>query len=191
MADFGPHKQHGAGIFASRHTSATADARSGIHGHVGIALGNRYHVGIRHTTRGGADIAPCLDDFVQRRAVDNQVADNGERFGAPRLNPNLVAILELAHVQLAGGDAVVVAMRTTVDIKSAHAADAFAAVVVEADGVRDAVIDELLVQDVEHFKERAVGRDALDGIGLEMAFGVGVLLTPDMQFEVHSCLFLT
>ena len=53
----------------------------------------------------------------------------------------------------------------------------------------DTVVDEPLVQDVEHLKEGAVRRDIVDGIGLEMALGAGVLLTPNMQFEVHSCLF--
>jgi hypothetical protein len=71
-------------------------------------------------------------------------------------------------------------MRATVDIESAHAADTLATVVVEAYRVRNMVVDELLVQDVKHLKERAVGRDAFQRIGLEMARGAGVLLSPNM-----------
>jgi hypothetical protein len=44
----------------------------------------------------------------------------------------------------------------------------------------NAVVDELLVQDVKHLKEGAFGRDAFQRISLEMALGAGVLLTPDM-----------
>jgi hypothetical protein len=44
----------------------------------------------------------------------------------------------------------------------------------------NAVVDELLVQDVEHLKERTIGRDAFQRIGLEMALGAGVLLSPNM-----------
>ena len=83
-------------------------------------------------------------------------------------------------MELAGGDAVVVAVGTAVDVEAAHAADAFAAVVVEAHRVGDAVVDEFLVELVEHFEERAVGADAVYLVGLEVPFGAGVLLAPDM-----------
>ena len=136
MADLGSHKQHGTGILAGRNTGTATDAGGSVHGHVGIVFRDGNHVGVRHAARGGADVASRLDDLVKSGTVYHQVADNGERLCTPRLNPNLVAIAELAHVQLAGGDAVVVTMRATVDIESTHAADALAAVVVEADGMR-------------------------------------------------------
>ena len=148
---------------------------------------NRNGIGIGNATRGGADVTSRLDDLVESGAVHHQVADDGEGLGAPRLNPDVVAILELAHVELAGGDAVVVAMGSAVDVESAHAANALAAVVVEAHGMCDAVVDKPLVQDVEHLKEGTIRRDVIDGVGLEMALGAGVLLTPYMQCEVHSC----
>ena len=180
MTDFSTDKQHGAGIFASRHTSTTADARSSIHGHVGMVFWDGDGVGIGHTARGGADVTSCLDDLVEGGTVHHKVADDGEGLGAPRLNPNVVVILELAHVELAGSDAVVVAMRTTIDIESAHAADALAAVVVETYRMRDVVVDEPFVQDVEHLKERALCRDVVDRVGLEMTFGAGIFLSPNM-----------
>ena len=88
--------------------------------------------------------------------------------------------MEVAHVELAGGDAVVVAVGTAVDVEAAHAADALAAVVVEAHRVRYLVAHQLLVQLVEHLKERALVRDVVYLVGLEFAFGAGVLLAPDM-----------
>ena len=156
------------------------DAGCGIHGHVGFMFWNRNRVGIRHTSRGGADVASRLDDLVEGRTVHHKVTNDRERLGAPRFNPNVIAVMELAHVELTGGDAVVVAMRATVDIESAHAADALATVVVETHGVGNVVVDELLIQDVKHLKEGAVGRDAFQRIGLEMALGAGVLLSPNM-----------
>ena len=141
---------------------------------------DRNGVGIGNATCGRADVASRLDDFVEGGTVHYEVADDREGLGSPWLNPDVFAILKLPHVELAGGDAVVIAVGTTVDIESAHAADALAAVVVEAHGMRDAVVDKPLVQDVEHFKEGTIRRDVVDGIGLEMTLGAGVLLTPDM-----------
>ena len=180
MTDLGANKQHCAGVFAGSHTGAATNASCGIHGHVGLMFGDRNGVGIRHTTRGGADVASCLDDFVKCGAIYHEVAYNREWLSTPRLNPDIVAVFELAHVELTSGDAVVITMRTTIDIESAHATDALTTVVVKANGMRDAVVDELLVQDVKHLKERAVGRDAFQRIGLEMALGAGVLLSPNM-----------
>jgi len=107
----------------------------------------------RDTACGSADVASRLNDFVEGGAVHHQITNHGESLGAPRFNPDVVAILELAHVELASGDAIVVAMRPTINIESTHAADAFAAIVVEANGMGYAVVDEPLVQDVEHLKE--------------------------------------
>ncbi len=153
VAHLGTDKEHGTGVFASSDTGSAADAGSGIHGLVGLVLGDGDGVGIGNTAGGGADVAACLDDFVEGGAVYHEVADDGEGLGTPRFNPDFVAIVKFAHVKLAGGDTVVVAVGTAIDVQAAHAADAFAAVVVEADGVGNAVVDELLVEDVEHFEE--------------------------------------
>ena len=180
MADFGADEQHGTGVLASRHAGTAANAGCRIHGHGGLGFWTGNRVGIGYTTRGGTDVTTRLDDLVEGGAVHHQVADDREGLGTPGLDPDVVAILEFPHVELAGGDAVIVAMRTTVDIKPAHAADAFATVVVEAHGMRNAVVDESLVQDVEHLKEATIRRDVVDGVGLEMALGTGVLLAPNM-----------
>ena len=180
MADLSSYKQHGAGVFASRHTSATTDAGSRVHRHISFMFWDGNCVSIRHAACGGADVASSLDDFVEGGTVHHEVTDDGEGFGTPRFNPDVITILELAHVELAGGDAIVVAMWATVDIESAHATDTLATVVVEAHGMRDAVVDEPLVQDVKHLKEGTVGRDAIQRISLEMSLGTGVLLSPNM-----------
>ena len=180
MADLGTHKQHRAGILAGSHASAATDARCRIHGHVRLVFRDGDGVGIWHTARGGADVASRLDDFVECGTVHHKVTDDGERLRTPGLNPDIIAVFELTHVELAGGDAIVVAMRAAIDIESAHAADALAAVVVETNRMGDAVVDDPFVQDVEHLKEGTIGRDAVQRISLEMALGASVLLSPNM-----------
>ena len=51
------------------------------------------------------DVAAGLDDAVEGAAVDDEVLDHREGRGAPRLDDDRVAVLERAHVQLAGGGA--------------------------------------------------------------------------------------
>ena len=153
MADFCSHEQHSAGVLAGSNAGTATDARSRIHGHISLMFRNRNRVGVGDTACGSADVASRLDDFVEGGAVNHQVANDRESFSAPRFNPDVVAILELAHVELAGGNAVVVAVRPTINIESAHAADALATVIIEANGMGDTVVDEPLVQDVEHLKE--------------------------------------
>ena len=111
-------------------------------------LRDRDGIGIRDAARSGADITSCLDNLVKGRAVHHKVTDHRESLGAPWFNPNVVAVVELAHVQLAGGDAIVVAVRPTVDIEPAHAADTFTTVVVETNGMGDPINDKPLIQDI-------------------------------------------
>ena len=125
-------------------------------------------------------VASSLYDLIECRTVDHEVADDWEGLSAPWLNPDLVTILELTHMKLARGDAVVVAMRSAVDIQAAHSAYALATVVIEAHRMRYAVVDEALIEDVEHLQKRAVRRDVIDRICLKMSFYMGVFLYPDM-----------
>ena len=180
VADLGADKEHGRSILASSHTGSAADTGGGIHGLVGLVFGNGDGVGIGYTAGGGADITTSLNNLVESGAVHHKVADDGEGLGTPRFNPDLIAIMELAHVELAGGDTIVVAVGTAIDVEAAHTADTFTAVVVETDGMCYAVVDELLIEDVEHLKERAFRRNVIEMVGLEMAFGAGIFLTPDM-----------
>jgi len=55
-------------------------------------------------------------------------------------------------MELAGGNALHGAVGMAVDIERAHAADTLAAVVVEHHGFL-ALVDELLVEHIEHFQE--------------------------------------
>jgi hypothetical protein len=87
-------------------------------------------------------------------------------------------------VELAGGGPQLGAVGLAVDHDAAGAADPLTAVVVEGDRLL-ALVHETLVEDVEHLEERHLLGDAVDLIGLEAAGGVGTVLTPDLQGDVH------
>jgi hypothetical protein len=82
------------------------------------------------------------------------------------------------------GGAALGAVGDAVDDHRAHAADAFAAVVIEGDGLL-AAVDEVVVEDVEHLQEGGVLADALDLVLDHLARGARALLAPDMEGEVH------
>ena len=174
------YEQHGAGVLAGRHAGSAAYALGSVHRLVGHIFRYRYCIGVGHSSCRHTDISACLYYLVEGAAVHHQVFHYGEGFGSPRLHPYLITVVELAHVQLARRHPVVVAVRPSVNIQTAHAADSLAAVVVETHGVRYLVVHQLLVQLVEHLQERTVGRDVVNLVGLEMSFGFGVLLPPYM-----------
>ena len=104
-------------------------------------------------------------------AVDHQVLDDREGGGPPRLDHDLVAVGELPHVELAGGRALLRAVGLAVDHQRARAADALAAVVVEDDRLL-ALVDEALVDEVEHLEERHLVVDARGRDDVEVPGGV-------------------
>jgi hypothetical protein len=68
-------------------------------------------------------------------------------------------------------------MRDAVDGQAASAADAFPAIVVKCDGL-DILLNEALVDDVEHLKERSIRRNVICGIDLETAAVLRAILAP-------------
>ena len=185
LAHLSRDEEHSRAVLAGCHTGAAADTGSRVHGLVGDLLGDGERVGILGTATVDAHIAAGLLDLVESVAVDHEVAYHRERCRAPGLDSDGVLIIELTHVQLAGGDALHGAVGMTVDVERAHAADAFAAVAVKDNGFL-ALVDELLVEHVEHLEERAAGRDVLDTVGLERTGLFGRALTPDLEVYVYS-----
>ena len=80
-------------------------------------------------------------------------------------------------MQLARGNIFVGSVRMAVDVQRAHTANAFTAVVVEHDRLF-AFVDQIIVQNIQHFEERRVGRNILHRVLHKFPFGLGVLLTP-------------
>ena len=173
----GGDEEHGRTVLARRGAGSAADAGGGVHRLLGVGLRDRNGVGVGHRVRAHRDEASGLQNLVVSRTVHHEVLDDGERRRAPRLDGDRRAVLELAHVDLAGRGALAGTVGLSVDVQRAHAADTLAAVVVEGHRLL-ALVDEIVVQDVEHFEERGVGRNVLHLVALESAFGFSVLLTP-------------
>ena len=178
----GGGEEHGGAVLAAGHASAATNARGGIESGIRRLLAHGHIVGVRRSP--GTDIHKAAggDNLVQRRAIDNEVAQQWEGFGTEGLNPDRIAVLELAHVQLAGRH-LLAAVGHTVDGERTHAADALAAVVIEVDGFL-AFVDKLLIHNIEHLEERSFVRDVLRLVGFNAALGLSVLLPPDLERKI-------
>src|SRR4029077_19037670 len=108
---------------------------------------------------------------------------------APRLECQCVAVFEEAHRKLAYGCTALPAMCHPVDQETARTADTFAAIVFEGDG-RLLSVDQVLVQGVEHFKERHVGRHVLNLVANKGPVRVLTELPPNPESENHGFLVL-
>ena len=184
LADLSGDEEHRGAILAGCHACAAADAAGGIHGLVGVDLRDGEVVGILSAAAVEADVAAGLLDLVECVTVDHEVLDYRERSRTPGLHRDSLAVLEAAHVELAGSRAGGGAMRVSVDIEGAHAAYTLAAVVVEYDRLLT-LLDELLVEDVEGFEEGGV-RGGLDiHISLKLALLSRSGLTPHLEIDCH------
>jgi hypothetical protein len=103
---------------------------------------------------------------------------------APGLDPDLIAILEAAHVQLTGSDPLVRTMRRAVDDDPAAATDALTAIMLESDRFLP-LRYEPFVDDIQHPEEGGVGADLLGLVLDEAALGGRSGLAPDVKSEVH------
>ena len=79
------------------------------------------------------DESAAGDDAIERAAVDDQILDDRKRFCAPRFEVQNVAVLEVAHVELANRRCRLRTVRDAVDHESARTANSFAAIVIESD----------------------------------------------------------
>ena len=185
LADLGGYKEHSRTILAGSDTCAAADASSAIHCHIGHLLGDGYSVGVGCAAGIEGYITAGLLDLVEGVTADHKVADNGESGRAPRFDGDGVAVVEFAHVQLAGGDTLHGAVGMAVDVQRAHTADTFAAVVVEYYGFFTG-FDKLLIEHIEHLEEAAAGGNAVEVVVLELPFGSGAALAPNAQVYAYS-----
>ena len=181
LGDLGAHEEHGRAVLTGCYAGTAADAAGAVHSLVGILLGDEDGVGVLSLTCADGGVAAGLDDLVESGAIHHAVLDDGETGRAPGLHGNGVAIVELTHVELAGGGAALgLAVRCTVDVERAHAADTFAAVVVEDERLL-AGLDELLVHDVESLEEGGVVGNVLQLMCVEVALLLRAVLFPELD----------
>jgi hypothetical protein len=101
---------------------------------LGGLAGDEDGIGVGSAAGPSGDVAAGVEDPVEGRTVDDEVADHREGLRPPRLDGDLVAVREVAHVELADR-APLPAVGDAVDHEAARAADALPAVVVEGDGL--------------------------------------------------------
>ena len=195
-ADARGDEEHRGTVLAGGDTSAATHAGGRIHAVLGPVVRNQEVVGILRSTRTDGNESACLEDLVECGTVHHQILDHRETGAAPGFHRDGGAVLEMTHKELAGRHVVVRPVGASVDIQSAGTADALAAVMVEGHGTAAlaaalhchgvaTLADQLLIEDIEHLQERGVFLNAGNMIGLEMTFGLGVLLTPYLQIEFH------
>ena len=165
--------------------TAAADALGRVHRQIRFLLRNGQRVRVRCTAGVDRDVPARGDDAIECTAIDDEVAQHGEGLGAPRLDVDLVAVLEVAHVQLARRHAAVPTVGDAVDHHRAHAADALAAVVIEGDRLF-ALRLELLVERVHHLEERHVLGHVLDVVRLHRAGLILARLAPHVDLQLHQ-----
>ena len=68
----------------------------------------------------------------------------------------------------------------SIHIQRAHTADTLAAIVVEYDWLF-ALVDQTLIQNVQHFQERDTLVDLVDLVSLELSFFLRTSLTPNFK----------
>ena len=132
-----------------------------------------FEIGIEFAIDGRAgadvDVATGGDDAVEGSAVRDEIFDDGKRIGAKGLDPDGIAVTEFPHMYLASGNPSVLGVRDAVDGEGAGTADALAAIVVEVNRVV-ALLDDALVDDVEHFQKGGFLGNAVGGVGVDAAF---------------------
>ena len=177
------YEEHGRTILTSGNAGTATDAGGAIHRFVGIGLRNEDGIGVLCLSGADGGVTACGLDLVESGAIDHAVLDDGEGGRTPRFNGDDIAIVETAHIELAGGGtALGFAVGRSVDVERAHTADAFAAVVVEDERLF-AVVDEFFVEDVEHFEEARIIGDVLHLALFEMTSILRTILLPVFYCE--------
>jgi hypothetical protein len=158
----------------------------GVHGLVGDGLRDGDHVGVGRRARARGDVAARLHDAVEGAAVDHEVLDDGERVGAPRLDPHLFAVLELAHVELAGGGGLLrpvgLPLTTIPHMPQMPSRQSWSKAMGSLPFEHQA-----LVHHVEELEERRVRRDPLGVLGtVHEVAAAGALLAPHVELEIDG-----
>ena len=106
---------------------------------------DRISVGMRSGTR--RSVPTRGHDPVKRRAVDAKIPDNRKGFGPKRFDRNCIAVLETAHMQLAGRRRCIGSMRPAIDYDPAHPANSLTAIAVKFD--RSIIVEnQILVEKI-------------------------------------------
>ena len=184
VRDLGRGEERGRGVRAGRDAGAAPDAGGVVHREIGVGLRDREGVRVLRRPRRRGDVAARLDDPVEGPTVHHEVLDHREGLRPPRLDPDVIPILEAPHMKLAGGGELHRPVGRAVDHQAAGATDPLATIVIEGDRLLP-LRDQPLVHDIEHLEEAHVRTDVRGGIVDDVAGSVRAGLSPDVQREGH------
>src|SRR5438270_8721790 len=114
MRDFRGGEELRRAVWTLRNACAALNAFGGVHGAFLRHLRNRRVVRFGRAAGVDGDESAGGDDLVERTSIDDQIFDDRKRARAPRLDPDLVAVREVAHVQLTRGRSAERSMRDAV-----------------------------------------------------------------------------
>ena len=189
--DASRNEQHRRAVLTGCNTSTAANTGSCIHTLLSLIVRNKDIVGILGRSGTHGDKTTGLENLVEGGTIHHKVLDYREGGTPPRLYRNGRPVLKVTHKQLTCSNMVIRSVSTTVYIERTCSAYTLSAIVVE--GYRTTALaaslycnrvaaftNQLLVQNIEHLKERRIFFDTRNMIGLEMSFCLGVLLTPNL-----------
>ena len=184
VSQLGSSKQLGSAVRTRGDTGTATDTHGGVHRRLGGLLRDRDQIGVGSAPGVDRDVAARLDDPIEGAPIDDQILEDGEPGGPPRLDGDHIAVTELSHVELAGSRPLLRSVGLPVDHQPARAADPFSAVVLEGDRL-SVVEGEPVVDDVEHLQERGMGTDPGSGVLLESPWTIRAVLAPDAKCDIH------
>jgi hypothetical protein len=152
--------------------------RSRYRREISNGLRNRKSVGIGSGAAAFSNKPAGLNDAIESTSVNGQVAHDRKRRDTKWLDRDHVTIVKVSHVELAGG-APAWAMRDAVNGKAARAADALATIVVESNWLC-VLLNEGLVDDVEHLKKGSIRGNIKSRIDFETTAFLRAILTPNL-----------
>ena len=117
LANLRAYEEHCRTVLTCSYAATATDTCSAVHSLVSVFLRDKDSIGILGLASTNANVATCLHDLVECRAVYHAVLDNWECSRTPRLNSDNVAVVELTHIELAGCGTLVRSVGMTVDVE--------------------------------------------------------------------------
>src|SRR6266566_1102725 len=134
MGDFRRGEEHRGRVGTCGDARAAPDAGGRVKRGFGRILGNQDRIGLRCATGGSRNEAAGLNNSIEWRPIDSQIAEDGKCTSPPGFESHGIAVLKETHGKLADCGAAPAPMSHSIDQKTARAADSLAAIVLESYG---------------------------------------------------------
>ena len=144
----------------------------------------RHRIGVGSGAGHHVDSATSLDQFVQRCAVNCQIADNREGSRAEGLQLEVSDLGKSPKMLTAGRGVRHRAVRLAIHQEATAATHTLTTIGLEDNGLA-ALFDNLIVEAVEQLQHAHLGLCVVDDVMLETTLGARTCLAPDIQCDLH------